>query len=169
MSTTVCAEIKSRSSMKMSVASAKFLLGAIMSWRPLKIKRNFLEMLETVCEEDQKLKQRISLRCGHYCSPEYQNDLISVYSLRIGCIAEKSKEADVYSIMVDETKDVFKVEQLAILIRYVDCEDWKVKERVIGLHHLKDCMSKILKNFEAILIVLDEGMRDRAECVGIRA
>ncbi|KAJ8874408.1 hypothetical protein PR048_025257 [Dryococelus australis] len=41
--------------------------------------------------------------------------------------------------MADETKDVSKVEQLAILIRYVDCEDWKIKERAIGLHHWKYC------------------------------
>ncbi|KAJ8896148.1 hypothetical protein PR048_001491 [Dryococelus australis] len=130
--------------------------------------------------------------------------------------------------MADETKDVPKVEQLAILIRY----------RAIGLHHLKDCSadnianaifsllsnqgidlkycvgqcydganvmsgwangaqqensnktkaacyvsrtvrsytmvcwfsaaSKILKNLEAILIVLDEGMKDRTESIGIR-
>ncbi|KAJ8896147.1 hypothetical protein PR048_001490 [Dryococelus australis] len=57
-------------------------------------KGNFLEMLETVCEEDPKLKERISHRYGHYCSPEYQNDLISVYSLRIlRYITEKAKEA----------------------------------------------------------------------------
>ncbi|KAJ8867612.1 hypothetical protein PR048_031415 [Dryococelus australis] len=67
--------------------------------------------------------------------------------------------------MAGETKDVSKGEQLAILIRYVDCEDFKIKERAIGLHNF----SKILKNFEAILIVLDEGMKDRAGSIGIRA
>ncbi|KAJ8884668.1 hypothetical protein PR048_016526 [Dryococelus australis] len=47
-------------------------------------------------------------------------------------------ETGFYSIMADETKDVSKVEQLAILIRNVDCDDWKIKERDIGLHHLKN-------------------------------
>ncbi|KAJ8895239.1 hypothetical protein PR048_000564 [Dryococelus australis] len=107
---------------------------------------NFLEMVETVCEEYPKLKERISLRYGHYSSPEYQNNLISVYSLRM------LSKAGFYSVMTDETKDVSKVDQLAILIRYVDCEDWKIKERAIGLHHLKDCSAENIANAKFSLL-----------------
>lgn len=110
-------------------------------------KGNFLEMLEILCEYDPKLKERMSRRYGHYSSPEYQNDLISVFSSRIvTSIVEKVKESGFYSIMADETKDFSKAEQLAILIRYVDCEDWKVKERAIGLHYLKDCSAENITN-----------------------
>ncbi|KAJ8885438.1 hypothetical protein PR048_011635 [Dryococelus australis] len=214
-------------------------------------------MLETVCEEYPKLKERISRRYGHYSFPEYQNDLIYVNTLRIlRCITEKAKEAGFYSIMADETKDVSKMEQLAILIRYRAiglhhlkyCSEYNISNAIFSLlseqgldekycvgqcyngvnvmsgwangvqarvkhqaphaiyfychaHHLNlvlvhslsvidetnnfflpckqstasyqiaqfDIMSKILKNFEAILIVLDEGMEDRAESIGIRA
>ncbi|KAJ8887036.1 hypothetical protein PR048_013251 [Dryococelus australis] len=126
---------------------------------------NFLEMLETVCEEDPKLKERINLQYGHYSSREYQNDLVSIYSLRIlMCTTEKAKENCFNSIMADETKDISKVEQLAILIRCVDCEEWKIKEKDIGVHHLKDCSAENIAN--AIFYLLSEQGLDLKYCVG---
>ncbi|KAJ8866459.1 hypothetical protein PR048_032302 [Dryococelus australis] len=137
--------MKSRSSMQMSVAS-------LLNSERISIKK-------TVCEEDPKLKERIIGRYGNYSSPEYQNDLISVYALRIlRYITEKAKEAGFYSIMANETK----VEQLAIFIRYVDCEDWKINERATGLHYLKDCSAENISN--AIFSLLSEKRLDLKNC-----
>lgn len=81
-------------------------------------KGNFLELLEMLCDEEPHLKAKISRRYGHYTSPEYQNDLISVFSSRIiRSIVAKVKESGFYSLMAHETKDISKQEQLAILIR----------------------------------------------------
>ncbi|KAJ8873980.1 hypothetical protein PR048_024820 [Dryococelus australis] len=66
--------------------------------------------------------------------------------------------------MADETKDVSKVEQLAILISYVDCEDWKIKERVIGVHNLKDCSAENIAN--AIFSLLSEQGLDLKYYIG---
>ncbi|KAJ8889155.1 hypothetical protein PR048_008649 [Dryococelus australis] len=115
-------------------------------------KVNFLKMLETVCEEDPKLKERIR---------QYQNDLISVFSLRIlRCIIKKAKEAGFTQSWLIKPRCF----QLTILIRYGDCEDWKIKERAIGLHHLKDCSAENIAN--AILSLLSEQGFDLKYCVG---
>ena len=47
--------------------------------------------------------------------------------------------------MVDETKDLSKKEQMAILVRYFS--DGIVKERVIGTHHMEKVDAASLADF----------------------
>ena len=66
-------------------------------------------------------------------------------------MAEEIKRAGFFSVIADETKDISKKEQLAVLIRYVDSETFQIKERVIGVHYLQDLSadslaSKIINN-----------------------
>ena len=66
---------------------------------------NFLELLNTMTEDDPDIKDKLNRRYGHYCSPEYQNDLIDVYSARLlKSIIMKAKQVKYFSIMADETK-----------------------------------------------------------------
>lgn len=126
---------------------------------------NFLELLNTMTEDDPDIKDKLNRRYGHYCSPEYQNDLIDVYSARLlKSIITKAKQAKYFSIMADETKDMSKSELLAILIRYVDAEETKINERAIGLHHLKDCSAESIAN--AITSMLSDQGLDIKHCVG---
>lgn len=102
-----------------------------------------------------------------YRSPEYQNDLIDVYSSRLlKNIITKGNQVEFFAIMADETKDTAetKSEQLAILIRYVDAEGTKIYERAIGLHHLKDCGAESIAN--AIQSMLSDKRLDIENCVG---
>ena len=50
-------------------------------------------------------------------------------------IIKEIQSADFYSIMADETADVFNVEQLVNCIRWVD-DDLEVHKEFIGLHPL---------------------------------
>ncbi|XP_052627048.1 uncharacterized protein LOC111890290 [Lactuca sativa] len=52
---------------------------------------------------------------------------------------------DVFALLVDDSSDVSKKEQMAIVLRYVDSLSF-VKERFIGLVHVKDTSSLTLKN-----------------------
>ncbi|XP_052627808.1 uncharacterized protein LOC111880587 [Lactuca sativa] len=52
---------------------------------------------------------------------------------------------DVFALLVDESSDVSKKEQMAIVLRYVDSLGF-VKERFIGVVHVKDTSSLTLKN-----------------------
>jgi len=86
-------------------------------------KGNFIELFDTMTEDDSQLKERMNRRYGHYSSHEYQNDFISVFSSRIvKNIVLQMKDAKFFAIMADETKDLSKSEQLAILVRYIDSD-----------------------------------------------
>ncbi|XP_023750523.1 uncharacterized protein LOC111898858 [Lactuca sativa] len=61
---------------------------------------------------------------------------------------------DVFSIIVDESSDVSKKEQMAMVLRYVNILII-VKERFIGVVHVKDTSSLSLK--EAIDLVRGQG------------
>jgi len=78
-------------------------------------KGNFIEILETF--GDEKMKTKLQSRYGHYTSHEYQNDLISVLAK---CtkenILKKMSNIKAYSILVDETKDAGKIEQMSFII-----------------------------------------------------
>ena len=43
---------------------------------------------------------------------------------------------DVFSLLVDESSDISKKEQMVVVLRYVTCGI--VKERFVGLVHVKD-------------------------------
>ncbi|CAG9822230.1 unnamed protein product [Phaedon cochleariae] len=84
-------------------------------------KGNFIELLEIFSDEDKRLKEKLSLRYGHYTSPEYQNDLIAtVGALTRQSILDKMSSHGFFSILVDESKDISKKEQLSFVLRFVD-------------------------------------------------
>ena len=52
-----------------------------------------------------------------------QNELLSVMTSMVReSICNKIRDAEVYSVLADETKDCSKKEQLSIVFRYVDLE-----------------------------------------------
>ena len=86
-------------------------------------KGNFLELLHLVANHDPVVKHRLENgpKNAMYTSPEMQNSILHIMASILQhkvCLAVE--EAGVYSIMEDETKDRSKVEQLAIVLRYVD-------------------------------------------------
>ncbi|CAI9259805.1 unnamed protein product [Lactuca saligna] len=76
--------------------------------------------------------------------PRTQKQIIECFSTEI--ILEICKEIgkDVFSLLVDESSDVSKKEQMVIVLRYVD-NCGVVKERFIGVVHVKDTSSLTLK------------------------
>lgn len=58
---------------------------------------------------DNTLAVKLKSRYGHYTSPDYQNDLIHIIaSCTRKNILSKISSIGVYTILVDETKDVSK-------------------------------------------------------------
>ncbi|KAJ8358520.1 hypothetical protein SKAU_G00150450 [Synaphobranchus kaupii] len=85
-------------------------------------------------------------RYGHYSSPHNQNDMIRVFGEKVKkIILEEVKDARFFAILVDETKDLSKKEQLAIIIRYV--HDGCIKERALGTWHMKELSAEALATF----------------------
>ena len=95
---------------------------------------NFKEILTLVANHDPIVREKLSdgPRNATYESPEIQNTLLNVMG---GAVRDKIckavREATAFSLLADETKDVSKVEQLAIILRYVDINTASVYERFL--------------------------------------
>ncbi|XP_071729025.1 uncharacterized protein [Rutidosis leptorrhynchoides] len=77
-------------------------------------------------------------------SPYIQKDVVKCFKQEVlECIFKEIGD-DVFALLVDESSDVSKKEQMAIVLRYVD-EHGLVKERFVGLVHVKDTSSLSLK------------------------
>lgn len=109
-------------------------------------KGHFVETCNLLAEYSPTLFNKLQRRYGHYTSHEYQNDLISVIGSRLrSTIVQEVKRAKYFAVLVDETKDNSKKEQLAILLRYFD--EGKVRERPIGCYHMKSLDAESLASF----------------------
>ena len=104
---------------------------------------------------------RIAVRYGHYASPLYQNDIIT-------CLAQSVRESVVgsmgpyWSLLVDESKDNSRKEQLSFCIRYA-C-DGQIFEKPLGVYHMKELNDEALAN-EIQRIVSATGL-SWENCVG---
>lgn len=111
---------------------------------------NFNELVSTFAKIDPNLKARMERRYGTYTCHEYVNDYISLFGNAIReDVANGVKKAGFFSVLVDETKDFGRKEQLSIFFRYFDGK--RVCERSIGCFHMKDltAYSNIIKSFES--------------------
>ena len=84
---------------------------------------NFLEILHLVACHDESVKAKLvsGPRNAIYTSPDIQNSLLNIMAGMVReNICNAVREAGFFSLLADETKDVSKQEQLAIVLRYVD-------------------------------------------------
>jgi len=124
---------------------------------------NFIELLDMFVDGDDVLKVKFSSRYGHYTSPEYQNDLIHIlaYCTRKQIIKNMSN-FNVFTIMVVETKDALKKEQLSFIIRFVD-RHFNVNEKALGCYHMKKSYAESL--FQEIIKIVADNKLDINMCV----
>ncbi|KAJ9557938.1 hypothetical protein OSB04_012552 [Centaurea solstitialis] len=77
-------------------------------------------------------------------SPKIQKDIIKCFSQEIMKSICDEIGKDVFAVLVDESSDVSKKEQMAIVLRYVDSLGI-VKERFVGIVHVTDTSYSTLK------------------------
>ena len=86
---------------------------------------NFLEILQLVGSHDKVIQSRLEYgpRNASYTSPGIQNSLLHILADTVRkTVCDGVKEAGMFSILADESKDLSKQEQLAIVLRYVACK-----------------------------------------------
>lgn len=83
----------------------------------------------------------------NYLSPRIQNDIITLLTQKVkGQIVNEIKDADFYSVIMDTTQDISKVDQLSQVFRYVTIvkdhnetpTEMKINESFLGflaVHH----------------------------------
>ncbi|XP_011403267.1 PREDICTED: zinc finger MYM-type protein 1-like [Amphimedon queenslandica] len=102
-------------------------------------KGNFLEILNLLSKHDPAVNERLSHgpRNAKYTSHMIQNNIIAVMATLVRkniCIS--IQKAGFYSLMVDETKDLSKQEQISFVVRYVDgdTKPAAIKERFLTFY-----------------------------------
>jgi hypothetical protein len=83
-------------------------------------------------------------RCSSYISHEIQQDILSIYAMKVRAHIRREIGDAKFSILVDETCDVAKREQMAIVFRFVD-KDGVLQERFFQLLHVRNTKSLTLK------------------------
>jgi hypothetical protein len=78
-------------------------------------------------------------------SPKIQKDITECFAREVlGCIMEEIGNG-VFSLLVDECRDVSDKEQMAVVLRYVD-KCWLVQEKFVGVVHVEETSASYLKS-----------------------
>ncbi|KAK9047973.1 hypothetical protein SSX86_033065 [Deinandra increscens subsp. villosa] len=109
---------------------------------------HFLELLKVmgeINEEIGKVTLNNAPKNSQMTAPAIQKDICYCFAQEVLKMIFEELGDDVFSILVDESRDVSKKEQMAVVLRYVDKLGF-VKERFIGLVHVKETTALSLKH-----------------------
>ncbi|GJZ26847.1 zinc finger MYM-type protein 1-like protein [Tanacetum coccineum] len=110
-------------------------------------KGKFLEVYHFLRDHNEAIRAVTLENAPKNCtltSPQIQKDVVHCFAKEIVKSICLEIGADVFSLLVDESSDVSKNEQMAIVLRYVD-KYGLVKERFVGIFQVKDTSSLTLK------------------------
>jgi hypothetical protein len=108
---------------------------------------NFLEMVKLLAEFCPAITDVVLENAPKFCkytSHDIQNEILSIYAMKVREHICAEIGDSKYSILVDETCDVSKREQMAIVLRFVD-KDGYSQERFFHLVHVANIKSLTLK------------------------
>ncbi|XP_046856212.1 zinc finger MYM-type protein 1-like [Xenia sp. Carnegie-2017] len=107
---------------------------------------NFLELLCIRCNDLPWLKSKLQSQLqthAQWTSPAIQNELLEIVaSVMLERIAEEARSSDYYGIVVDETADISRTEQLSLFLRYVF--NGETKETFTGFYSTKSTEGEVL-------------------------
>lgn len=113
---------------------------------------NLLELLKMRSQDNSIFEKYFSNKekIFRYVSPEYQNMFLNLLSNNIlSQIIDLVKNAGIYSVIMDETQDLRKHEQVSIVLRYCD-EKLNAFESFIGFYRTdkmdRESLSNLLKH-----------------------
>jgi len=115
---------------------------------------NLIELVHLRCRDIPWLATRLNskLEARHqWLSPEIQNEILTITSdLVLKDIAKTIREAGKFSVIVDDTSDVFNREQVAICMRYV--YNGQPTETFLGFYEAKSTTGEALFQMELELL-----------------
>ncbi|CAN6699015.1 unnamed protein product [Malus baccata var. baccata] len=108
---------------------------------------NFLELLQFLADHNEDVKA-VTLKNApenhKLTSPDIQKDIVNVCATETIKTIIKDIGTSLFSILIDESRDVSTKEQMAIVLRYVD-KNGHVVERFIGIEHVASTAALSLK------------------------
>ncbi|KAL4122422.1 hypothetical protein QTP88_014753 [Uroleucon formosanum] len=85
---------------------------------------NFLELLHLIDEQCKVVGQDVPQN-AKYTSPQIQNEMISIFNqIILEKIIFELQSCNYFALIVDETKDISKTEQLSVVVRYYIQGSW---------------------------------------------
>ncbi|XP_076943912.1 uncharacterized protein LOC143614323 [Bidens hawaiensis] len=109
---------------------------------------NFIEFLKVFGELNEEIGKVILSNApgnNQMTSPSIQKELCNCFAEEVLKKIFEELGDDVFSILVDESRDISRKEQMAVVLRYVDKLGF-VKERFIGLVHVMETSALSLKS-----------------------
>ena len=137
-----------------SIDVSRYLLNSALPFRGHDESENsfyrghFLEMIKYTQNQNESVR-KVTLQNApgnnQMVSPKIQKDICHCFAQEIlkSILAEIGD--DVFALLVDESSDVSKKEQMAVVLRFVDDTCGLIKERFVGLVHVKETTSLTLK------------------------
>jgi hypothetical protein len=108
---------------------------------------NFAELIKPIAEFNPEIASDVlenAPQCAKYTAPDIQKEVLSIFALKVKKhIHEEISDAK-FSIIADETCDVSKRKQMAIVLRFVDIEGI-LRERFFDLVHVKNTKTLTMK------------------------
>ncbi|KAH7661228.1 P-loop containing nucleoside triphosphate hydrolase protein [Dioscorea alata] len=112
-----------------------------------KNKDNFLELLYWYGARVDKIAKTLKANApgnNQMTAPKIQKDLVHSCAEKVRSLIIEDIGARIFSLMVDEARDISVKEQMAIVLRYVDSRG-QVIERFLCVEHVTDTSSHTLK------------------------
>ena len=139
--------------LRVSVSASRFLLKNALPFRGNHESKDsltrglYIEAIGLIGEHSEEIFDNTLERApgnNKIICPKSQKDIVECFAKEILEGICKEIGNNVFSILVDESSDVSKKEQMAIVLRYVDSRGY-VQERFIGVVHVQDTTAKTLK------------------------
>ncbi|XP_022030770.1 zinc finger MYM-type protein 1-like [Helianthus annuus] len=108
---------------------------------------NFLELLTLLASYNDEVSKVILENAPYnakYTSGDIQKEILSIIANKIRKHIRSEVGDSAFCVMVDESRDESKKEQMAIVVRFVD-EEGMIQERFLDLVHVRDTLSATLK------------------------
>ena len=120
---------------------------------------NVLEIFSVIAKHNRIVQDYINKgpKNATYLSPDIQNLILQIMGKMIrGSICDEVQQAGYFSLLADETKDLSKQEQLAIVLTYLDKEG-TINERFLTFVEATNLNAVSLSNY-LIKVLEDNGL-----------
>ena len=137
---------RNRLRLKTSIAAVKWLTFQSCAFRghdetpQSKNRGNFIEMIKLLAEFNSEIASVVlenAPKVCKYTSPDIQKEILGILAMKVRKHIRDEIGNSKFSILVDETCDVAKREQMAVAFRFVD-KDGVLQERFFDLIHVKN-------------------------------
>ncbi|GFV88578.1 TTF-type domain-containing protein [Trichonephila clavipes] len=113
---------------------------------------NFIDLFKLLSKYDLTLRehmQRINEKqlTQHYLSHDIQNELIALMSTSvIEEIIHRVKQAKYYAFLLDCTRDVSRIEQMSIILRFCNSSTGAIEEHFVGFIAFAETTGEYITN-----------------------